>query len=102
LEARDVGFVWILNDSPDNISTYTVAADPSPRYQLVPDSNPSVSHHFGLYVDTPHGGGPQPSLVYLDPELAVRFLFVPEDPHAALDLEALLATVERVSSELKG
>lgn len=97
LDAHKVEFVWILDDSLDNISTYAIAADPPPRFQMVPDSSPSASHHFGLYTESPFGGGPQPSLIYLDPQLTVRFLFAPDDPHAALDLEALMAAVHEVS-----
>jgi peroxiredoxin len=97
LDAHGVEFVWIVDDSPDNVASYAVAADPPPRFQMVPDSSPSASHHFGLYADSRFGGGPQPSLVYLDPQLTVRFLFVPDDPHAALALEALMAAVHAVS-----
>ena len=97
LEEHDVGFVWVLSDSPGNIATYTIAADPPPRYTMLPDSTPSVSHHFGLYRDSPHGGGPHPSLTYLDSELTVRFLFVPDDPHTALNLEALMSAVREAS-----
>jgi peroxiredoxin len=99
LDAHKVGFVWILNDSPENIFAFSVGAYPPPRFQMVPDSTPSVSHHFGLYAETPHGGGPQPSIVYLDPDLTVRYLFVPEDPHTALNLDALLDVVREVSGE---
>jgi peroxiredoxin len=92
LNERGVKLAWVLQDKPSSISAYKLAAQPSPRYELLADDDPSVAHHFGANPEQPETAVPR--LVYIDGSQAVRFRDFVADVHAPLHIDEVIGTID--------
>lgn len=91
LRPHHVSLAWVLADKPVNIVTWQLAAVPTPQFQMLPDSRPSVKRYFGI------GEGENrsdPFVVYVDAQGAMRYVEIPENPHAPPNLDELIAVIE--------
>lgn len=97
LGQRGVKMAWVLQDKPTSIQAYRLAAQPSPRYELLADSEPSVARRFS----TNPSQSDAPRLIYLDGKQAVRFRDIAADPHAPLHMDELLGAIDSAQKTSK-
>lgn|SRR5574341_263313 len=96
LAEHGVTLVWLLQDKPTSISAYRLAAQPPPRYDLLPDGQPSLAEHF-RESDAGGESAAQPTLIFLDTDSTLRYVERSDNPHAPLHIEKLLAVIETTS-----
>ncbi len=93
LAEHGIKLVWVLADKPTSISAYQIAASPSPRFEMLPDTEPSITTQFGVPPEvTQHQ--PAPFAFILDAQNHVRYVDHRDNPHAPLDVDRLLAALE--------
>ncbi len=91
LRSHRVSLAWVLADKPDNIATWRVAAVPAPEFELLPDSSPSVKRRLGFEEGEKD---PAPTILYVDAGGTIRYAETPENPHAPVNLDALIAAIK--------
>jgi len=94
LGERGVAMVWVLEDQPVNVSTYRLAAQPPPRFTMLPDSKPSIKSRLGMAAEEDHLAHPLNRILYIDAQRVIRYVEQRDNPHAPPDMERLLSVIE--------
>lgn len=92
LDEHQVKLVWFLRDEPHNIAAYQLAANPVPRFAILPDSSPSVGEHFGI-PDKLQSLQPTAKVYYVDGERTIRHIDERQNPHAPPDMQAIIEAI---------
>jgi len=91
LAELEVGLVCISKDPEVTISAYQATASPPLQFPLLADSEPSVSHQFGVY--DPDHESPYPSVFYADKEGKIAYTDVSSDPDCYPNMNRLVEVI---------
>lgn len=98
LKKNGIRLAWILADMPSSIAAYRLAAHPSPRFAMLPDTVPSAARYFGV-PEEQLKLAPAPYVFYIDEANTIRHIVDKGgDPHKSLNEDAL---VEAVNAAIK-
>lgn len=92
LQALEVGLVCITFDTAEALTGYSQTLTLPLRYPLLPDTAPSIAHHFGVY--DPDHASPYPSIFYADAEGKILYTDVSSDPDCYPNMERLLEVIQ--------
>lgn len=92
LYQRGVGIICVTQDTPDSLSAFHHSAQPTLRFPLLADSQPSLSHAFGVY-DAEHNS-PYVAVFYANAHDLVQYTDVSSDPDCYPNLLRMVEVID--------
>lgn len=94
LNRREIGMACISADPPHILYAYEQSCDPPLQYPLLADSEPSLSHNFGIFDADPDHESPFPAVFFAGPDNKITYSDVSKDPDCFPDMEQLIETID--------
>lgn|GEM_PF-3976235 len=93
-EIRELGcgLLCVTHDPVDALYAYQLSVQPPLAYALLADTDPSLSHAFGIY--DPDHEAPYPAIFYADAGDTILYSDVSSDPDCFPNMERLLEVIK--------